>query len=149
MLLCLAPRQRMAFLIGEVLGVTDDVGAEMLETSPANFRQILSRARRALYAFLHRECGLANEQNRCRCALKTAGFIDRGFVSPDRLQFVGGSVATASAVAATRLHGIRALDRQYAEIFRTQPLLSTVEQAARLGDLLRRSGVHRALELDE
>ena len=149
MLLCLEPRRRMAFLLGEVLNVTDDVGAEILGTSSANFRQILSRARRELYRFLHRQCGLANEQNPCRCANKTAGFIDRGFVSPQRLQFVSRQMAAESGSAATRLHRIRELDRRYAAIFREQPLLSTLDQAAQLGELLRRTGVIHSLELDE
>jgi RNA polymerase sigma factor (sigma-70 family) len=149
MLLCLEPRRRLAFLLGELLEVTADVGAEMLGTSPANFRQILSRARRELYAFLHRQCGLVNEQNRCRCAHKTAGFIERGFVSPDRLQFVTAGLAKRSAAASARLHEIRDLDRRYAEIFREQPLLSTEDEAARLTDLLRLTGVQHSLELDE
>lgn len=149
MLLCLEPRRRMAFLIGEVLGVTDDVGAEMLDTSPENFRQILSRARRELYEFLHRHCGLINDVNRCRCPKKVAGFIERGFVSPGRLQFVRRGTATASAAAVARVDEIRDLDRRYADIFRDQPLLSSVEEAARLDELIRRTGVHDGLELSE
>jgi RNA polymerase sigma factor (sigma-70 family) len=149
MLQCLEPRRRMAFLLGEVLEVSNDVGAEMLDTSPENFRQILSRARRELYAFLQQQCGLINEQNRCRCAHKTAGFIERGFVSPARLQFVSRRDANQTATAVTRLHEIQDLNRRYAELFREQPLVSTADAAARLSDLLRRTGVHHSLELGE
>lgn len=149
MLLCLPPRRRLAFLIGEVLGVTDDVGAEVLDTSPANFRQILSRARRDLYTFMRRQCGLVESANACRCDRKAAGFIERGFVTPARLQFVSDRIAQVRAVAASRLDDIRDLDRRYAEVFRDQPLVSPRDQATRLVELVRHTGVSRSMELEE
>jgi len=147
-LLCLEPRQRMAFLIGEVLGVPDDVGAEVLETSPVNFRQILSRARRALYAFLQRQCGLVDQANACRCARKAKGFIDRGIVSPARLPFVTGRLAAVRDVANDRFHEIQELERRYADIFREQPLLAAPDHAARLRELLQRTGLDQSLGRD-
>lgn len=149
-LLCLEPRQRLAFLIGEVLGVKDDVGAEVLETSRANFRQILSRARSDLYGFLQQQCGLVNQENPCRCAKKTRGFIDRGFVSPDRPQFVTERlVDVRSAVASDRFHEIQDLERRYAGIFREQPLLAPPDHAARLRELLRQTGLQQSMGLEE
>lgn len=145
MLLCLEPRQRLAFLIGEVLGVSDDVGAEVLETTPTNFRQILSRARRALYDFLQKQCGLVDRDNPCRCANKAAGFIDRGIVSPERLQFVTTPVARIHDLAAGRVDDIQELERRYAEIFREQPLLSPPDQASQLRALLQQTGLQRSL----
>jgi RNA polymerase sigma factor (sigma-70 family) len=144
MLLCLEPRQRIAFLIGEVLGVTDDVGAEVLDTTPVNFRQILSRARRALYAFLQKQCGLVDQNNPCRCAHKTKGFIERGIVSPARLQFVTARVAPVENLVADRLNEIQELERRYAAIFREQPLLAPPDHAARLRTLLRQSGLQQS-----
>jgi RNA polymerase sigma factor (sigma-70 family) len=147
MLLCLRPRQRLAFLIGEVLGVTDAVGAEVLDTSPANFRQVLARARRDLYAFMREHCGLVESTNACRCARKTGGFIARGFVTPARLQFVSGGPSQRGTVADSRLDEIRELDRRYAEIFRDQPLISSRDHAVRLVELLRQTGVQWSMEL--
>src|SRR4029077_6739876 len=46
MLMCLDRRQRPAFILGEIFGVASEVGAEVMEVSPENFRQLLSRARR-------------------------------------------------------------------------------------------------------
>src|SRR3954447_2004327 len=46
MLLCLDPKQRLIFTLGEILGASDTVGGEVLEMSADNFRQCLSRARR-------------------------------------------------------------------------------------------------------
>jgi len=149
-LLCLEPRQRIAFLLGEVLGLGDDVGAEILETSPANFRQILSRARRDLYGFLQRQCGLVVEENACRCAKKARGFVQRGFVSPDRPQFVTGRlVQLRTAVSMDRYHEIRDLERRHAEIYRDQPLLAPLDHAAQLRELFRQTGLERSMDLGD
>ena len=51
-LLCLEGRQRLVYTLGEIFGVSDSVGAEVVSITPANFRQILARARRDLYSFL-------------------------------------------------------------------------------------------------
>lgn len=80
MLMCLDRRQRVVFVLGEIRGVTDRVGAEVTELSPENFRQVLARARRDLYSFMNDKCGLVNEANPCRCARKTRGFIEKGYV---------------------------------------------------------------------
>src|SRR5512133_458004 len=48
MLLCLDREQRLVFVLGDLLDVGDKVGAEVLDLSPENFRQRLSRARRQL-----------------------------------------------------------------------------------------------------
>jgi len=72
MLLCLDREQRLTYILGEILGTSDTVGAELLEITRENFRQRLSRARRDLHNFMNGKCGLVNPANPCRCA-KTAG----------------------------------------------------------------------------
>ena len=64
MLLCLDREQRLIYILGEIFGVTDSVGAELLQISRDNFRQKLSRARRDLHNFMQNQCGLINESNR-------------------------------------------------------------------------------------
>lgn len=87
MLLCLDGRQRLAFILGEVFGVSDTLGAGVMETTAANFRQLLTRARRDLYSFLQGKCGLIHEDNPCRCRRKMFGFIERGHLDPDTRRF--------------------------------------------------------------
>jgi RNA polymerase sigma factor (sigma-70 family) len=140
-LICLEPRQRWAFVLGEVLGVKDDVGGEMLEISAGNFRQILSRARRELYDFLKRQCGLVNEANACRCANKALGFVEREFVDPAQLPFSTERMADVRDASSGRVHELQELDRRYATIFRDQPLLKVPDQAAHLRELLEQTGV--------
>ena len=148
-LLCLAPRQRLAFILGEILGVTDDVGSVVLETTPGNFRQILSRSRRDLYGFLNQQCGLVNESNPCRCAKKARGFIDKGIVNPDRPQFVIDRITEVRRVAPDRFHELQELERLHAEVFRDQPLLAAPDQAVLVRDLLQQSGVRRSMGIDQ
>src|SRR5712691_6807380 len=89
MLLCLDKRQRLAFILGEIFEVKSEVGAEIMDISPANFRQLLSRARRDLYNYMQRKCGLINQSNPCRCVRKTRSFVEQGYIDPDHLQFTG------------------------------------------------------------
>jgi hypothetical protein len=50
--------------------------------SPANFRQLLSRARHDLYQFMNNKCGLVNQSNPCRCARKAAVFMRKRLAGP-------------------------------------------------------------------
>ena len=82
MLLCLSRDQRAAYLLADVLGVTDVVGAEILACSPAAFRQRVSRARRTLRYVIDNRCGLVDPANPCRCGRQiasgeAAGILDR------------------------------------------------------------------------
>jgi len=86
-LLCLDGRQRLVIILGEILGATDVVGAEIAAVTAANFRQILSRARRELYQYLNGSCSLVNPEAACRCARKTRAFIEKGYIDPERLVF--------------------------------------------------------------
>src|SRR2546429_6005520 len=53
MLLCLDRKQRLLFTLGEILGVSDTAGGEVLQMSADNFRQCLARARRDLHSFMN------------------------------------------------------------------------------------------------
>jgi RNA polymerase sigma factor (sigma-70 family) len=121
MLLCLTREQRLVYILGEIFGVTDLVGAELLETSRDNFRQKLSRARRDLHHFMHDQCGLINEANPCRCAKKTQAFMRAGYLDPSNLVFAKSHVTRVREVAPKALGQIEALDAAYAEIHRAHP----------------------------
>jgi RNA polymerase sigma factor (sigma-70 family) len=140
MLMCLDRRQRMAFILGEYFGATSDVGGEVMDVSPDNFRQLLSRARRDLYQFMNDKCGLVNAANPCRCAKKTRSYIQAGYVDPDRLEFTKGRLATINEIAPHRLNELQELDRKHAELFRDHGFLAPPDLAAKLRELISRSG---------
>ncbi len=87
MLLCLDREQRMAFVIGEIMGLDHNAAAEILNISRDAYRQRLSRARQDLYNFMQNQCGLINQANPCRCSRKTKGFIRAGYVDPANIKF--------------------------------------------------------------
>ncbi len=121
MLLCLDREQRLVYILGEIFGVTDAVGSELLEISRENFRQKLSRARRDLHFFMEHQCGLINKSNPCRCAKKTKAFMRAGYIDPSNLLFAQDHVTRVRDVAAKAHEGMESLDAAYAEIHRDHP----------------------------
>jgi RNA polymerase sigma factor (sigma-70 family) len=137
MLLCLDREQRLVYVLGEIFGVTDTVGAELLETSRDNFRQKLSRARRDLHSFMQERCGLVNRANPCRCAKKTQAFMAAGYVNPQNLMFAKAHVTRVREIAPRMRDDIDALDAAYAAIHRDHPFGVSPDLVPALRGLLR------------
>jgi RNA polymerase sigma factor (sigma-70 family) len=130
-LLCLDGRQRLVFILGEIFQVSDEVGAEIAEVTPANFRQILSRARRDLYEYLRDNCSLVNPENDCKCARKTRAFIQAGFVTPAKLEFTQAHTRSMREVAAQRAPElVDAYLEIGASVYRNHPFYEPAAQAA-------------------
>lgn len=140
MLMCLDRRQRLAFILGEVMGGDSETAALALDVTPANFRQLLSRTRRDLYQFMNGKCGLVNTANPCRCARKTSGFMRNGWLDPDNMQFTKDRVRDAVKASPESLRELDGIDRQHALLYREQPLLAGPDIATRLRELLENSG---------
>ena len=138
MLLCLDREQRLAYVLGEIFGVTDAVGAELLEVSRDAFRQRLSRARRDLHQFMDRKCGLVNAANPCRCAKKTQAFINAGFVDPANLLFATAHVTRVRELAPKVHEDVSALDAAYAAVHRDHPFHTPPALAGAIRTLLER-----------
>ncbi|TDU80749.1 RNA polymerase ECF family sigma subunit [Prosthecobacter fusiformis] len=139
MLMCLDRRQRLAFILGEVFGESGDAAAAAMEISPANFRQLLSRARHDLYQFMNHKCGLVNTANPCRCARKAAGFMRNGWLDSSNLQFSKDRIAEMRDGAPAHLEELQKLDRQHAQLYHTQPFLAGPDLADNLRHLLSQS----------
>jgi RNA polymerase sigma factor (sigma-70 family) len=134
MLLCLDREQRLSYILGAILEVSDTVAAEVLEISPDNFRQRLARARRDLRNFMNDKCGLVNPANPCRCAKKTRGFIQAGHVDPQNLLFVRERLCEVREAAPKAYETIKTLDDQCADVYRRHPFYKPPD----LGQMLRR-----------
>lgn len=87
MIMCLDRPQRLVYIVGEMFEIDHNLAAEIFETTPDNFRQKLSRARKDLYQWMNSRCGLVNLNNPCRCKSKTKGFIKEGYVNPTNLKW--------------------------------------------------------------
>jgi RNA polymerase sigma factor (sigma-70 family) len=149
MLLCLDRKQRLIFTLGEILGVSDTVGSEVMEMTADNFRQCLARARRDLYQFMNNQCGLVNASNPCRCPKKTKGFINEGHVDRHHLLFVPLHVQRISEAAAGTVRELDdVVERSYASIYRDHPFLKPSDQAQWLKRILDRPDVRTTLHLN-
>lgn len=149
MLLCLDRRQRLIFTLGEILGVSDSVGGEVLEMTADNFRQCLSRARRDLHNFMNDQCGLVNTSNPCRCPKKTRGFINHGHVDPHHLLFVPEHVHRVRDVAPATVHEVEdVVERQHAAIYGDHPFLQPTDQVGWLRRLLENEALRKTLHLN-
>lgn len=143
MLMCLDRRQRLAFILGEVFGVNSETGAEVMEVSPDNFRQLLARARRDLYEFMQGKCGLVNSLNPCRCSKKAGAFMQQGWLDPKRRQFTSGRLATVREVTPDRLAELQGLERAHAEVYRDTPLTEPPDAVQRLREVIANSTFSR------
>ena len=85
MLLCIPRPQRAAYLLADVIGLTDVEGAEILECSRQAFRQRVSRARRTLRHVIDNRCGLVDPANPCRCGRQIAASEQAGILRRDHL----------------------------------------------------------------
>jgi len=88
MLQCLSAESRLTYIIGEILEFNSNEGAIILDVTPEGFRQKLSRARKKLHQFLHKNCGIINPINQCRCDRKVESSVAKGLIQPGNLLFV-------------------------------------------------------------
>jgi hypothetical protein len=130
--------QRLIYILGEIFGVPDSIGSEVLDISRENFRQKLARARRDLHNFMQDKCGLVNRANPCRCAKKTQGFIRAGFLDPKNLLFAKPHVTRVRELAPKSSEDLDALDAAYAAIYRDHPFQSPPDFVAALKKLMDR-----------
>jgi RNA polymerase sigma factor (sigma-70 family) len=138
MLLCLDRQQRLVMILGSIFVVDSRFGAAILETSPENFRQILSRARKQLKNFMSEKCGLVDEKNPCRCPLKTRAAIQRGLVDPDNLQFYRHSLHRVDEFVSGNLTlADDALELKMQDLFREHPLQPGPDFAGRIRQIMK------------
>jgi RNA polymerase sigma factor (sigma-70 family) len=147
MLLCLDREQRLAYILGGILGVSDTVAAEVLEITTENFRQRLARTRRDLRNFMNDKCGLVNQANPCRCARKTRGFIQAGHVDPNNLLFHRERICEVREAAPQVYETIKILDDKCAEIYRQHPFYKPPDLAQMVLRLVESPALRRSTDL--
>jgi RNA polymerase sigma factor (sigma-70 family) len=137
-LLCLDGRQRVVFILGTIFGVSDEVGAEIVDVTPVNFRQILSRARRDLYEYLRGNCSLVDPSACCKCARKTRAYVQGGFVDPGKLRFTSAHLRQVRDLVDQRADEIQeAFMKVGDDVYRNHPFCEPREQAEKLREALR------------
>ncbi len=150
MLLCLDRQQRLVMILGSVFGVDSQFGAAVLDISPENFRQILSRARKQLKNFMSEKCGLFDEKNPCRCQAKTRAAIQRGIVNPENLQFYHRPLQRVEElIAENPTLAEDALEIRVQALYRKQHLLPSPDFVQRFRKALKFDPLARIIEFDE
>jgi RNA polymerase sigma factor (sigma-70 family) len=125
MLLCLSRDLRITYLLGDLVGLSDREGADVLEIQPATFRKRLSRAREVLRTVIADRCGLVRASNPCRCDRQIrpsieAGILDTGtlvFTEHPRADGAGPIPSGVLEEAAAQLDLAEAI----AEVYRSDP----------------------------
>jgi len=147
MLLCLDRAQRLVYILGEIFEVSDVFGAELLDISRENFRQRLARARRDLHNFMNDKCGLVNASNPCRCAKKTRGFMEAGYLNPTNLLFARERVRQVRDVLPQTSRAIAALDEECGRIYREHPFYDSPDVVPALRRLIDSTEFRRTFDL--
>ena len=84
LLLTLDRPHRMAFILGVVMEVSSQEGAQILDITSAAYRKRLSRARKRVQDFLLNNCGIFNHSNRCHCSHILPAYLQKGWINPDK-----------------------------------------------------------------
>lgn len=87
MLQCLSRELRLTFILGNILKVRSNVGAEITNTTAENFRKRLEQSRKILDKFLNGNCGVYNPSNDCRCSNRINTALKCGRIKKERLNF--------------------------------------------------------------
>lgn len=86
MLQCLDAESRGIFILGTMFKVDSHTAGKILDMSPENYRQKLSRIRRKVAAFLAEHCGLAG--GTCSCSRRVGYAVKQHRLNPKKLEYV-------------------------------------------------------------
>ncbi len=121
MLLCLDRPHRITYILSEVLDISSQQGAYILDISPAAYRKRLSRARERIQTFMLKNCGLVSPDNSCHCDRVAPHAIQTNEVDPKNLLFAGHRChAKGGVVSLEYLQELDSLQR-VAALFRNHP----------------------------
>lgn len=149
MLLCLNRKQRLAFILGPIFGLTDRTASEIIGISRAAYRKRLSRARERLRAFMSDRCALFDESNPCRCENKTRSLIESGLIDPSDLKFADTAAMTIRKIAPRRFSEFhRFWERRCDSVFRNEKFYEPEDFAKTIRDLTRRNEFKTLFDLN-
>ena len=85
MLQCLDPESRCIFILGTMFQADSRIAGDILEMTPENYRQKLSRARKKMSAFLKEYCGLTGGKCACKRRIPYAAATHR--IHPEAVEY--------------------------------------------------------------
>lgn len=122
MLQCLNRDQRLIYIIGEIFGADHKLGAELFDTTPANYRVLLHRAKTDLLNYVSGRCGLVDPKNSCRCSKKARVMIEKGFVDRKNIKFTKDFNEKVNQIVVSRRENIcDDISSRMTELFQDSP----------------------------
>jgi len=125
LLTCLSRPLRAAYILGEILELSDAEAAHALEIGQAAFRQRLRRARALVTGFVQARCGIVSPAATCRCERRVAQALRLGRAEKNRPSLAAQD-RSAPSVAQVRA-SIARLERgrAAASLMRSNPEFTT------------------------
>jgi RNA polymerase sigma factor (sigma-70 family) len=108
---CISPGERVAFVLGAILGTPDEEAAAILGIKPSAYKVRLSRARKKISDYLQPRCEHVDPRNPCHCPSRIGVALQRGFIAPP-----------AQPVVQLRTFERAERGRDPSEIYRTLPV---------------------------
>jgi hypothetical protein len=96
---------------------------------------------------MNERCGLVNRTNPCRCANKTRGFMQAGYVDPGSLLFAREHLEQVREVVRTKAEALTTLDAQCSEVFRQHAFYPSRDLVPALRQLLAGPSFKRATDV--
>lgn len=137
MLMCLNREQRLIYILGDTFGIDHNLGAEIFDISPQNFRVKLHRARKDLQTFMDLKCGLVNKANPCRCPKKAKALVARGVLSEEDMQFNISYKSKIADYAANAYQGLQGtIEGKITSLYREHPTREEFDKQTVISEIL-------------
>ncbi len=137
MIMCLNRTQRLVYIVGELFEIDHNLAAEIFETTPDNFRQKLSRARKDLYQWMHNRCGLVNLNNPCRCKSKTKAFVEAGYVDAKNHKWLSNYHHQIHELCESKIEdALDEGDKIYKQLYQEHPFKTSLKANEVLDEIL-------------
>ena len=131
MLLCLSRPLRASYILGDAMGLTDAVAAEICGISRAAQRQRLARARQTMRTIIADRCGLIDASNPCRCGRQIDASMAFGILDRNELAFAEHPRTDAKPIEIDTIErAAEQLDMALAmsEVYRSDPEFAAPEE---------------------
>jgi len=144
MLMCLTKEQRLIYILGDTFGINHNLGADIFDITPINFRTKLHRARKDLYNFMNKKCGLVNKNNPCRCPKKTKTLEQSGALDLQNMVFnVNFKNKVADYVEEHVEQAEESFDEQYTDLYRNHPYKEDFDKETVMSKILNNADLMR------
>ncbi|MEN0045996.1 MAG: RNA polymerase sigma factor [Bacteroidota bacterium] len=149
MLMCLNREQRLIYILGDVFAVDHNLGAEIFQLSPQNFRVKLYRARKDLKNYMNDKCGLINKENPCRCPKKAKALKQMGMLDERTMLFnITTKTKIADYVEGQYINVRNIIEDKYSDLYRQHPAKDNFDKATVVEELLNDQDLMERLQLN-